>query len=87
MGASMSEIEDFTCNKKGEDSMDALDLFYKKIIGNVEELKVYMTSIVKDFNGYELDWLNRPEKKAYRDKIWGQNLEKAYQMGKRLAKK
>ena len=85
MGASMSEIEDFTCNKKGEDSMDALDLFYKKIIGNVEELKVYMTSIVKDFNGYELDWLNRPEKKDYHDKIWGQNLEKAYQMGKRLA--
>lgn len=87
MGAPKSMIDDFTCNKQGEDSMDALDKFYKMLFGNVEELKVYMTYHVKNFKGYELDCLNEPERKVHYDQTWEKDLEKAYQMGKRLAKK
>lgn len=87
MGAPKSMVDDFTCNKQGEDSMDAINKFYKMLFGNVEELKVYMTYHVKNFKGYELDCLNEPERKVHHDQTWEKDLEKAYQMGKRLVKK
>ena len=87
MGAPKSMIDDFTCNKQGDDSMEVFSKFYKMIFGNLEELKVYMTYHVKKFNGYQLDCLNEPERKVHHDQTWNQDLEKAYQMGKRLAKK
>lgn len=67
--------------------MDALYKFYKMIMPSIEQLKIYQTYHVKNYKGYELDCLNNPERKVHHDQTWEQDLEKVYQMGKRLAKK
>ncbi|KAK8897410.1 hypothetical protein M9Y10_015356 [Tritrichomonas musculus] len=86
MGAPKSMIDDFTATKNGKDCMDLLIGAYQGITGNAEALKVYLTYHVKKFDGYQLDCLNEPERKVYHDQTWEKDLEKAYQMGKRLAK-
>lgn len=85
MGAPKSMIDDYTCNKNSQDSMDVWENFYKGTFGKVEILKVYLTYHVKKFDGYELDCLNEPARKEYHEITWRRDLKKAYNMGKKLA--
>lgn len=86
MGAPKSMIDDFTETKNGKDSMEPLAGAYKALTGNCETLKIYMTYHVKDFKGFQLDCLNDPERKVYHEQTWEKDLQKAYEMGKRLGK-
>lgn len=85
MGAPKLMIDEITCNKKGEDSMQVWQNFYKGTFGHLETLKVYLTYHVKNFNGYELDCLNEPARKEYHEITWDRDLKSAYKMGKKLA--
>lgn len=86
MGAPKEMIDDFTRNKHG-DSMQVWQNMYGAIIGNVDALRIYMTYHVKNFEGYELDCLNEPARKEYHEKNWGNDLQAAFEMGKKLGLK
>lgn len=86
MGANKKIVDSLTCNNRGKDSTDHIGMFYKKVIGKIDEMEVYMTYHVKKFEGYELDTLREPERKLHHDQTWEKDLQSAYLMGKRLAK-
>lgn len=43
IGAPKSMVDDLTCNKHCDDSMNSVASFYKTIIGDYDSLKVYVT--------------------------------------------
>lgn len=86
MGAPKSMIDELTCNKNGDDSMNSISYFYKSIIGDYNSLKVYITKHVKNVDTYRLKSTVTPERKLYQEQNWDEYLRKAYLMGKKLAK-
>ena len=86
MGAPKSMIDELTCNKNGDDSMNSINYFYKSIIGDYDSLKVYITKHVKNVDTYRLKSTVTPERKLYQEQNWDEYLRKAYLMGKKLAK-
>jgi multimeric flavodoxin WrbA len=56
-------------------------------LGEPEHLIAYNTYQVKDYSRFELAGFSEEEKRKYRDEHWEEDLQKAYDAGKRMAQK
>ena len=56
-------------------------------LGEPEKLIAYNTYQVKNYNNYELAGLSEEAKRQYRDAHWEDDLQQAYNAGKRMAEK
>ena len=54
-------------------------------LGEPEHLIAYNTYQVKNYNNYELGGFSEEAKRHYRDENWEQDLQKAFDAGKRMA--
>lgn len=59
----------------------------KRAMGDVEHVDAYNTYQVKNYDRYELAVFPEPMKRQYRDTHWKQDLQRAYDAGKRMAEK
>lgn len=57
----------------------------KGALGEPEHINAYNTYQVKNYDRYELGSFSEEAKRQYRDANWEQDLEKAYDAGKRMA--
>ena len=56
-------------------------------LGQPEKLTAYNTYQVKDYAKFELAGFSEPAKRQYRDENWENDLQMAYDAGKRMAEK
>ena len=56
-------------------------------LGEPERLVAYNTYQVKNYNSYELAGFSEPAKRQWRDEHWEQDLQLAFDVGKRMAEK
>lgn len=56
-------------------------------MGEVEHVDAYNTYQVKNYDRYELSGFNELEKREYRDQNWENDLQRAYNAGRRMAEK
>ena len=56
-------------------------------LGEPEHVNAYNTYQVKNYDRYELAGFPEPMKREYRDQHWEQDLQRAYDAGRRMAKK
>ncbi len=59
----------------------------KKGLGDPERLTAYNTYQVKNYERYELAGFSEEAKRRYRDQHWEEDLQKAFEAGKRMAEK
>ena len=57
----------------------------KIVLGHCEELCAYDTYQFTDYSRYEANMFSEPEKAGHREKVFPEDLRKAYDLGKRLA--
>ena len=56
-------------------------------LGEPEHINAYNTYQVKNYDRFELAAFSESAKRQYRDENWEQDLQKAYDAGKRMAEK
>jgi hypothetical protein len=56
-------------------------------LGEPEKLTAYNTYQVKNYANYELAGFSEEAKRKYRDEHWDDDLQKAYDAGRRMAEK
>ena len=56
-------------------------------LGNPEHVNAYNTYQVKNYDRYEIAAFPEPMKREYRDQHWEQDLQRAYDAGRRMAEK
>jgi multimeric flavodoxin WrbA len=71
-------------NSQGYGSMEPC---IKAALGEPERLIAYNTYQVKNYDNFELAGFSEEVKRQYRDEHWEQDLQKAYDAGKRMAEK
>ena len=71
-------------NSQGYGSMEYC---IKAALGEPEHLIAYNTYQVKNYDNFELAGFSEEAKRNYRDEHWEQDLQKAYDTGKRMAEK
>ncbi|MBO7586924.1 MAG: hypothetical protein J6T13_07070, partial [Bacteroidales bacterium] len=54
-------------------------------LGNPERLIAYNTYQVKNYDRYELAGFSEEAKRKYREEHWEEDLQKAFEAGKRMA--
>lgn len=59
----------------------------KIVLGYCEELCAYNTYQFADYSRYEANMFSEPEKAEYREKVFPEDLQKAYDLGRRLVEK
>lgn len=69
-------------NSQGYGSME---FCIKGALGEPERLIAYNTYQVKNYNNYELGGFSEEAKRQYRDAHWEEDLQKAFDAGKRMA--
>ncbi|MBR3454626.1 MAG: flavodoxin family protein [Bacteroidaceae bacterium] len=69
-------------NSQGYGSMEYC---IKAALGDPEHLIAYNTYQVKNYNNFELAGFSEEDKRKYRDEHWEQDLQQAYDAGKRMA--
>ena len=57
----------------------------EKALGKPEHVNAYNTYQVKDYERFELGGFSEPAKRQYRDEHWQQDLQRAYEAGRRMA--
>lgn len=70
------------CNGYG-----TMEYCISQALGEPEKLIAYNTYQVKNYNNYELAGLSEEAKRQYRDAHWEDDLQQAYNAGKRMAEK
>lgn len=71
-----------TNNSQGYGSMEYC---FKNALGDPERLIAYNTYQVKNYDRYELAGFSEEAKRKYRDAHWEEDLQKAFEAGKRMA--
>ncbi len=72
--------ESNNCNGYG-----AMEFCITKALGEPEKLIAYNTYQVKKYDNYELRAFSEPAKLKYREEHWEEDLQKAFDAGKRMA--
>ncbi len=72
--------ESNNCNGYG-----AMEFCITKALGEPEKLTAYNTYQVKNYDNYELRSFSEPDKRQYREAHWEEDLQKAFDAGKRMA--
>ncbi|MBO7441728.1 MAG: flavodoxin family protein [Paludibacteraceae bacterium] len=70
------------CNGYG-----SMEFCISQALGEPEKLIAYNTYQVKNYNNYELAGFSEEAKRQYRDAHWENDLQQAYNAGKRMAEK
>jgi multimeric flavodoxin WrbA len=70
------------CNGYG-----TMEYCISQALGEPEKLIAYNTYQVKNYNNYELAGFSEEAKRQYRDAHWEDDLQQAYNAGKRMAEK
>lgn len=70
------------CNGYG-----SMEYCISQALGEPEKLIAYNTYQVKNYNSYELAGFSEEAKRQYRDAHWEDDLQQAYNAGKRMAEK
>ncbi len=70
------------CNGYG-----SMEFCISQALGEPEKLIAYNTYQVKNYNNYELAGFSEEAKRQYRDAHWEDDLQQAYNAGKRMAEK
>ncbi|MBQ8050665.1 MAG: flavodoxin family protein [Bacteroidaceae bacterium] len=68
-------------------SMGIMEGVIQRAMGDVEHVDAYNTYQVKNYDRYELAGFPEPMKRQYRDEHWEQDLQNAYDAGRRMAEK
>ena len=68
-------------------SMGIMEGVIQRAMGDVEHVDAYNTYQVKNYDRYELASFPEPMKRQYRDEHWEQDLQNAYDAGRRMAEK
>ena len=68
-------------------SMGIMEGVIQRAMGDVEHVDAYNTYPVKNYDRYELASFPEPMKRQYRDEHWEQDLQNAYDAGRRMAEK
>ena len=86
-------ILSYTMNANGEQakgvyqSMAIIESCLTRAMGNVEHVDALNTYQVKNYDRYELAGFSEEAKRQYRDENWENDLQRAYDAGRRLAQK
>jgi len=86
-------ILSYTMNANGEQakgvyqSMAIIESCHTRAMGNVEHVDALNTYQVKNYDRYELAGFSEEAKRQYRDENWENDLQRAYDAGRRLAQK
>lgn len=67
--------------------MGIIENCLERAFGDVEHVDAYNTYQVKNYDRYELAAFPEPMKRQYREEHWEQDLQRAYDAGKRMATK
>ena len=68
------------CNGYG-----SMEYCITQALGQLEKLTAYNTYQVKNYDRYELAMFSEPDKRQYREEHWEEDLQKAFDAGKRMA--
>lgn len=68
-------------------AMSLIENCLQRGLGDVEHADAFNTYQVKNYDRYELDAFPEPMKRQYREEHWEQDLQNAYNAGKRMAEK
>ena len=71
-------------NKIYQGLYNQTSLVMEKIFGNCENLMCYNTTQVSDYSKYDLSMFNSEEKRKQREQVFPHDLQKAFELGKRL---
>ncbi len=74
--------ESNNCNGYG-----AMEYCIARALGEPEKLTAYNTYQVKNYDNYELRAFSEPAKRQYRDAHWKEDLQQAFDAGKRMAER
>ena len=67
--------------------MGIIENCLQRALGDVEHADAFNTYQVKNYDRYALDAFPEPMKRQYREEHWEQDLQKAFDAGKRMAEK
>ena len=65
--------------------MGIIENCLERAFGEVEHVDAYNTYQVKNYDNYELRGFSEPDKRKYREEHWEEDLQKAFDAGKRMA--
>ncbi len=68
-------------------SMATMEGCIERALGKPEHVDAYNTCQVKNYDRYELASFSEPMKRQYREEHWEQDLQRAYDAGRRMAEK
>ena len=74
-------------NKNNSQGYGPMEYCITSALGEPEHINAYNTYQVKNYDRFELAAFSESAKRQYRDEHWEQDLQKAYDAGKRMAEK
>ena len=74
-------------DKNNSQGYGSMEYCIANALGEPEHINAYNTYQVKNYDRYELAGFSEEAKHQYRDEHWEQDLQKAYDAGKRMAEK
>lgn len=89
----MPVVLTYTMNANSEQAkmvyqaMAVIEGCLERAMGDVEHVDAYYTYQVKNYDRYELASFPEPVKRQYREKHWEDDLQKAFDAGRRMAEK
>ena len=74
-----------TPERNNSQSYGSMEYCITQALGEPEKLIAYNTYQVKNYDNYELRGFSEPDKRKYREEHWEEDLQKAFDAGKRMA--
>ena len=72
-------------DKNNSQGYGPMEYCITQALGEPEKLIAYNTYQVKNYDNYELRGFSEPQKRKYREEHWEEDLQKAFDAGKRMA--
>ena len=81
------ETQNGTTERNNRNGYGTMEYCITQALGEPEKLNAYNTYQVKNYANYELAGFSEEAKRKYRDEHWDDDLQKAYDAGRRMAEK
>ncbi len=81
----LMETMNGTPDRNNSQGYGSMEYCITQALGEPEKLIAYNTYQVKNYDNYELRGFSEPDKRKYREEHWEEDLQKAFDAGKRMA--
>lgn len=85
MPVALMETMNGTPEQNNSQGYGSMEYCIANALGQPEHINAYNTYQVKNYDNYELRGFSEPDKRQYREEHWEEDLQKAFDAGKRMA--